>query len=722
MSCTPEQISEKRRIALERLNIRKLRMSTADQSPTATPSVNQNSSSAATSPKSVASFYGNEKNVKTDVLNDYENKIKKSPANKITNRILSQPYPNNNNSGPSTSGASPGPKLASVFTKVVSCSCSMATPSRFQVTTSGFCAKLVDIFRTIPSKAYDTSTRIWSFGVNDYELVQEKVNLLNPDVVIAGLPKFVLNLMREKKKPEIDLLRLQKIEPHLRDQLLDFQKYGVAFGISTSGRCMIADDMGLGKTYQALAIANYYKDDFPLLICTTATARESWAQHIRSLLPDIPPESIVCWQSTQEYIGNVKVLVTSYSLMDKNCDRLCEKNFGILILDESHTIKNFKAKTTSSACRLGEKAKRVILLTGTPALSRPVELYCQLNLIDKRFFGNFREYGLRYCAGKETTFGFDCNGQSNLQELNLILRQKFMIRRTKEDVEFELGTKSRETITLDPDKVWSTNDLNIHEAAKNVKIYSNDFLKSRGEQREELLLRFYSETAKLKAKAVRGYIKKIIPDKIKFIVFAYHKVMLDAISDCLTKQKVDFIRIDGTTKSDLRNKYIDRFQNQKSCQVALLSLKACNAAITLTSASLVVFSELYWNPSTLAQCESRAHRIGQKGPVTCRYLLAKGTADDVIWEMLKRKQEVLNKAGIFSEDLADATHTADPISNSNTLTQYFQPLLAPSKNECNMNSATETAGTEQEEVPNKEHEAYKDMLDDEDDMFMDLDY
>lgn len=97
---------------------------------------------------------------------------------------------------------------------------------------------------------------------------------------------------------------------------------------------------------------------------------------------------------------------------------------------------------------MGEKAKRVILLTGefidgqqfpcqkfekfnflgTPALSRPSELYCQLNLIDNKFFENFKEYGLRYCAGKQTTFGFDCSGQSNLQELNIVLRRKFMIR------------------------------------------------------------------------------------------------------------------------------------------------------------------------------------------------------------------------------------------------------------------------------------------------------
>ncbi len=68
---------------------------------------------------------------------------------------------------------------------------------------------------------------------------------------------------------------------------------------------------------------------------------------------------------------------------------------------------------------------------------------------------------------------------------------------------------------------------------------------------------------------------------------------------------------------------------------------------------------------TLAQCESRAHRIGQKSPVTCRYLLAKGTADDFIWAMLKRKQDVLNKAGLFSEDLSDATHTIAPIPVKN---------------------------------------------------------
>lgn len=67
----------------------------------------------------------------------------------------------------------------------------------------------------------------------------------------------------------------------------------------------------------------------------------------------------------------------------------------------------------------------------------------------------------------------------------------------------------------------------------------------------------------------------------------------------------------------------------------------------------------------MAQCESRAHRIGQKSRVVCRYLLAKGTADDYMWNMLTKKQVVLSKAGIFSEDLTDATHSSVTIAVRN---------------------------------------------------------
>jgi len=88
----------------------------------------------------------------------------------------------------------------------------------------------------------------------------------------------------------------------------------------------------------------------------------------------------------------------------------------------------------------------VILLTGTPALSRPSELFTQLQMLDKNFL-KYTEYIIRYCEGKQSTFGWDASGQSNLTELNLLLNQRFMIRRTKDKVLSQLKDKNRYLIS-----------------------------------------------------------------------------------------------------------------------------------------------------------------------------------------------------------------------------------------------------------------------------------
>lgn len=85
--------------------------------------------------------------------------------------------------------------------------------------------------------------------------------------------------------------------------------------------------------------------------------------------------------------------------------------------------------------------------------------------------------------------------------------------------------------------------------------------------------------------------------KQKFLVFAHHQIMLDAISNILNKKDIKFIRIDGNTTSEQRKYYVDKFQNNDDFIVAVLSITAANAGITLTAAQLVLFAELHWNPS-----------------------------------------------------------------------------------------------------------------------------
>lgn len=538
--------------------------------------------------------------------------------------------------------------------------------TRFAAQPSCFHAKLIDVFKTIPSRSYDNSKHIWSFGLQDYELLQERVGGMKPDVSIGAIPKSVISVCRA---PPVEIERscLYSIEPKLAQKLLPFQQEGVCFAIAHHGRLMICDEMGLGKTYQALAVADFYKESWPLLICTTASVRESWVNHIRELLPSLPVHYIQTLLSNQQYFHDAKVLITSYNMMDKHVERLLEHKFGFVIFDESHTLKNAKTKCAMVAERLTQKARHVILLSGTPALSRPLELFTQIHLIDRKFM-TFKEYTIRYCDGKQNQFGWDASGQSNLEELNVVLKVKFMMRRTKEAVLPQLAEKNRETVVLDPAFLTSNTDTK-----QNLETLSRSFSASRGREREDILLRFYSTTAEVKARAVCAYIKNLVRDKIKFIVFAHHRIMLDAITDCLCKLNVNFVRIDGTTKNETRGEYIEKFQTKSSCQVAVLSLRACNVGITLTAAEMIVFAELDWNPSTLAQAESRAHRIGQNKPIVCRYLMAPKTADDVIWNMLKNKQDVLNRAGLFCENLQDATHTAAP-TRSPKIENYFSPV------------------------------------------------
>uniref|UniRef100_A0A182MCU0 SWI/SNF-related matrix-associated actin-dependent regulator of chromatin subfamily A-like protein 1 n=1 Tax=Anopheles culicifacies TaxID=139723 RepID=A0A182MCU0_9DIPT len=660
MSCTSEEIAEKRRLAIERLNARKKCI----ESQTNNSKVGGDGSSVQTvpptginkTPLTISTFYGGN-----------QSSFGKSNSSFHTKRaIAAQPYtkPNQKNTPA---------KVAPIFVRTITCACSIVSDSRFVTESNGYNEQMIEVFKQIPSKNYESSTRKWTFEIKDYPMLLERIAALNPHVVLGPIPKFVLQEFISGPKAKPKRICLNAIEPSLVESLLEFQKEGVAFAIEKGGRVLIADEMGLGKTYQAIAVADFYQQDWPLLVCTTATTRDTWAHKIRQLLPYIPVHSIASLNSGQDYINECRVLISSYSMMERCGEKLLDRGFGMLIFDESHTLKNFKAKCTTVALALAKKARRVVLLSGTPALSRPVELFTQLQMLDGRFC-SFKEYSTRFCAGKQGNFGWDASGQSNLAELNLLLGRKFMIRRTKDEVMSELTEKNRETVVLDPSYMW-TNE----EVEDNMNSYASDYTSSKGRQREEALIKYYSVSAEAKAPAVCAYLKQVLKEKKKFIVFAHHHVMLDAIEKFLTKQKVDFIRIDGSTRSDLRTSLVEKFQTKVSCHAAVLSLKACNAGITLTAAQLVLFAELDWNPSTLAQAESRAHRIGQVDNVTVRYLLAKKTADDIIWTMLQRKQETLSRVGLCNEDFSDASSVQAPSDAGNIepfLNKSFSPTAA----------------------------------------------
>lgn len=301
-----------------------------------------------------------------------------------------------------------------------------------------------------------------------------------------------MKLLR-KETPTTNESCLEFIEPVLTETLLGFQKIAVQFGIARGGRFLLADDCGLGKTRQALAVADFYKSDWPLLIVTTAAMRYTWQEEIVDLLPNVLVQDVCIVETGRDSIYDAKIVICSYAAL-KNTAKFEEKNFKMVIFDESHSLKDPKANQTKNATKLGHKANRVVLLTGTPALSRPKELFPQLAIIDKRF-ADFVSYANRYCQRRETTFGWDNDGAACLDELGVVLRKSFMIRRTKQEVYSQLGDKKREVVWLGDQTVKLNSDVD--------SVHKQNYYRAEGKPAQhQILLEWFVTTAKLKQEKV----------------------------------------------------------------------------------------------------------------------------------------------------------------------------------------------------------------------------
>lgn len=121
---------------------------------------------------------------------------------------------------------------------------------------------------------------------------------------------------------------------------------------------------------------------------------------------------------------------------------------------------------------------------------------------------------------------------------------------------------------------------------------------------------------------------------------------------------------------------------------------------------------------TLAQGESRSHRIGQDENVVVRYLLAKGTADDIIWNIIQKKQTILNDAGLGNEDFSDVTSCTE-ITSTPKISDYFPKTPQKATTSTNPTNTPPTSSN----VPQESCDDYKKLLeDDDDDLFADLNF
>ena len=450
-------------------------------------------------------------------------------------------------------------------------------------------------------------------------------------------------------------------------RLFPFQREGVAFALRHDGRVLIADEMGLGKTVQAICTALCYGAEWPLLVLCPASLCANWRSELVKWMelaghPDAASAVHVVRSGKDQLRAEPGpgvapsdvASIISYDLATKLAPKLDEMRFGVCVCDESHVLKNPSAARTKALLPLAARCKRLLLLSGTPVLSRPIEIYTQAAALRPALFASQREFELRYCAGHHGRFGWDNKGACNTEALCAVMTHTFMVRREKAAVLHMLPAKLRSKLSVDIPAAERT-----RIAAKLERIRKESEAHD-GPHNNPMVGELYREVGLAKAAAVSGHLVDTIGDgDVKALCFGHHHAVLDALAKSLEQKKIAFVRIDGRTPLDAREHAVKRFQNDAAVRVALLSISAAGVGLTLTRASLVVFAEISWDIGALKQAEDRAHRIGQHSSVVVQYCLADGTLDDWMWRTIERKLEVTTSAMMGNTSIANASSFVD---------------------------------------------------------------
>lgn len=405
-----------------------------------------------------------------------------------------------------------------------------------------------------------------------------------------------------------------------------FQHAGVEYVLGLEA-AIIADPMGVGKTIQGIGWLNQVAARRPLIVCP-ASLRINWRREL---------EKWAVWDP--------EATVVSYDEARKG---KAAGQHDAVIFDEAQYLKNAESKR-SEAC-LNLPIARRLFLTGTPIVSRPIELWPLLRAIDPQAWGNRTDYGMTYCAGRWNGFEWDYRGASNLVDLQRRLRSSFMVRRRKADVLTDLPPKVRQLITL-PAESAGPKTAELLAAVRQLwkakqQALTPEAVAALAPHREVVqaqLSKVRHEEALAKVPAVVAHCRDLLEGGVqKLVVFAHHRDVMQAIDYQLSMFKP--VRVLGGMTDEQKQQSVDAFQNVEDCRVFVGQLQAAGVGLTLTAAHTVVFAELDWVPGVMTQCEDRCHRIGQRDSVLVHHLVVDGSLDARIARALVRKQAVLDQA------------------------------------------------------------------------------
>ncbi len=447
---------------------------------------------------------------------------------------------------------------------------------------------------------------------------------------------------------------MRNFEPQLpstlQAELRDYQIDGFAWLARLAhwgvGACL-ADDMGLGKTLQSLALILTRAPHGATMIVAPTSVCMNWISETAKFAPTL---NVIVFGTgdRQKVLDNLQpfdMVICSYGLLQQEevAEMLAKVQWQTVVLDEAQAIKNTATKRSQAAMNLQSGFK--LITTGTPIENHLGELWNLFRFINPGLLGSLDNFNINYANPIERSQ--DREARNQLKKLI----QPFILRRTKNQVLQELPSRTEVTLQVE----LSKEELAFYEAlrrdaiAKLTNTEANAGTKHLQVLAEIMKLRRACCNTKLvrpdiplpssKLQLFGEVVNELLDNKHKALVFSQFVDHLHIIRDYLDSQKISYQYLDGSTPAKDRKKRVEAFQSGEG-DVFLISLKAGGTGLNLTAADYVIHMDPWWNPAVEDQASDRAHRIGQKRPVTIYRLVAKGTIEEKIVDLHHLKRDL----------------------------------------------------------------------------------
>jgi len=407
---------------------------------------------------------------------------------------------------------------------------------------------------------------------------------------------------------------------------------------------LLADEMGLGKTIQVIAFLLLAKSKRNLIIAP-ASLVHNWKNEIFKFT-DITEDKI---SLTIE--DNSLITILSYEYARSKIDILQKQNFDILIMDESQKIKNHKTQIFNAIMQI--QRNFTIIMTGTPIENSLNDLWNMLFTINPSLHELY--------TSKIQPLLLDKENYTKAIELTISILHPIMIQRKKKQV-LDLPNRDTQTLLIEftrQEKDKYTQLVNTFTSA--LKSGLSGRIQSIA--LEGLLrLRQYCSIHSIvpqslltthnlvdsKIDETLKIIKASIKSNEKIIVFSQFTSSLDKLEILFKELKYSYLRLDGSTSKNNRNKYVEQFQDTNSeYTIFLISLKAGGVGLNLTSARTAILFEPWWNPAVEEQAFARIDRIGQKQTTKIYRLIYKSSIEEKIDNLIQQKQGIFDNMSSF---------------------------------------------------------------------------